>query len=164
VLFAVYNGVAALVAFLLPIVARKTSRKVTHMLALVLGGVGLASVYVIQSPNLLLLSMVGVGIAWASILSMPYAMLTGALPSRKMGTYMGIFNFFIVIPQILAASILGFFVRTVFSGEAIYVLLLGGASMVIAGLVTLLVDDVDDLKEAAAPVAAMPVATKRVAA
>ena len=144
VLFAVYNGVAALVAFLLPMVARRTSRKTTHMLALVVGGLGLASIYVIRDPMLLLLSMVAVGIAWASILSMPYAMLTGALPAHKMGTYMGIFNFFIVIPQILAASILGFFVSSLFGGEAIYVLLLGGASMVVAGLVTLLVDDVDD--------------------
>lgn len=163
VLFAVYNGVAALVAFLLPVVARRTSRKVTHMLALVLGGFGLASVYVIQNPTLLILSMVGVGVAWASILSMPYAMLTGALPPHKMGTYMGIFNFFIVIPQILAASILGFFVRTIFSGEAIYVLLLGGASMVVAGLVTLLVDDVDDVR-AIAQAAATPEVAKRVAA
>lgn len=163
ILFAVYNGVAALAAFLLPAVARRTSRKVTHMLALTFGGIGLASVYAIQDPMLLILSMIGVGIAWASILSMPYAMLTGALPSHKMGTYMGIFNFFIVIPQILAASILGFFVRTVFSGEAIYVLLLGGASMVIAGLVTLLVDDVDDV-QVAAPEVAAPSITKQVTA
>lgn len=154
VLFAVYNGVAALVAFLLPVVARRTSRKVTHMLALLMGGLGLASVYVIRDPALLVLSMVGVGIAWASILSMPYAMLTGALPANKMGTYMGIFNFFIVIPQILAASILGFFVERLFGGEAIYVLLLGGAAMAVGGLVTLFVDDVDDVAAGTPAVAA----------
>src|SRR5690606_22280746 len=81
VLFGVYNGVAALVAFLLPVVARRTSRKVTHLAALMLGGAGLASIYVIRDPMLLLLPMIGVGVAWASILSMPYAMLTGALPA-----------------------------------------------------------------------------------
>ncbi|ARA94357.1 MFS transporter [Rhodothermaceae bacterium RA] len=145
VLFAVYNGVAALVAFLLPALARRTSRKVTHMLALILGGLGLASIYVIPTPGLLILPMIGVGIAWASILSMPYAMLTGALPAKKMGTYMGIFNFFIVIPQILAASILGFFTAELFGGQAIYVLILGGGAMILAGLLTLLVEDVDDV-------------------
>ncbi len=88
--------------------------------------------------------MVGVGFAWASILAMPYAILTGSLPQHKMGTYMGIFNFFIVIPQILAASILGFFVKDIAGGEAIYALILGGASMILAGILTLLVDDVDD--------------------
>jgi len=144
VLFAVYNGFAALVAFLLPILAKYTNRRVTHLIALVLGGMGLISFYFIKDPNLLLLSMLGIGIAWASILAMPYAILTGSLPSNKMGTYMGIFNFFIVIPQILAASILGFFVKTVADGEAVYALVLGGISMILAGFLTLMVNDVDD--------------------
>jgi maltose/moltooligosaccharide transporter len=90
--------------------------------------------------------MLGVGLAWASILAMPYAILTGSLPSRKMGTYMGIFNFFIVIPQILAASILGFFVRGIFGGESIYALVTGGISMFIAAVLILFVTDVDDKK------------------
>ncbi len=141
VLFGVYNGFAAAVAFLLPVVARYTNRKVTHMLSLFLGGLGLMSFYIIKDPNLLILSMLGVGVAWASILAMPYAMLTGSLPQHKLGTFMGIFNFFIVIPQLLAASILGFFVRNLFQGESIYALLLGGASMIIAGLLTLIVED-----------------------
>jgi maltose/moltooligosaccharide transporter len=85
--------------------------------------------------------MVGVGLAWASILSMPYAILAGALPSHKMGTYMGIFNFFIVIPQILAASILGFFTRDLFGGEAVYALVLGGISMFIAAATVMFVND-----------------------
>ncbi|HAG15996.1 MAG TPA: MFS transporter [Bacteroidales bacterium] len=140
-LFAVYNGVAAAVAFLLPVLARYTSRKTTHLIALVLGGLGLISIYFFKDPNLLLLSMVGVGVAWASILAMPYAILTGALPAHKMGIYMGIFNFFIVIPQIVAASILGFFTRHLFDGQAIYALILGGISMIIAGFLTLLVND-----------------------
>jgi len=139
--FAVYNGIAALVAFLLPVIAKRTSRKFTHMLSLVAGGIGLISIYFIKDPNLLLVSMVGVGMAWASILSMPYAILAGALPSNKMGTYMGIFNFFIVIPQILAASILGFLTRDLFGGEAIFALVLGGISMFIAAATVMLVND-----------------------
>jgi len=94
----------------------------------------------------LILSMLGIGLAWASILAMPYAILTGSLPAEKMGTYMGIFNFFIVIPQILAASILGFFVRDVFGGESIYALVAGGVSMFIAAALILFVNDVDETK------------------
>ena len=91
--------------------------------------------------------MLGVGLAWASILAMPYAILTGSLPANKMGTYMGIFNFFIVIPQIMAASILGFFVKKVFGGESIYALVTGGISMFIAAVLILFVNDVDETKQ-----------------
>jgi maltose/moltooligosaccharide transporter len=143
--FAVYNGVAALVAFLIPVLAKATSRKVAHMICLIIGGLGLASIYFFTAPNQLLISMVAIGIAWASILSMPYAMLTGSLPANKMGYYMGVFNFFIVIPQIVAASILGFFVGRVFGDEAIYAMFIGGVSFLIAGLLTLRVHDVDDM-------------------
>lgn len=142
VLFAVYNGIAALVAFLLPVLARYTSRKITHSVCLLLGAVGLASVFLIRDPNWLIVPMIGVGIAWASILSMPYAILTGSLPSHKMGIYMGIFNFFIVIPQILAATILGFLVHDLFNGQAIYALVLGGASLLVAAILVLFVQDV----------------------
>ena len=141
IMFAVYNGFAALVAFLLPVIARYTNRKITHMIALIAGGLGLASIYLFKTPEMLILSMVGVGWAWASILSMPYAILTGSLPQHKLGTYMGIFNFFIVIPQILAASILGFFVKNLFGSHAIYALILGGISMIIAAFLTLMVED-----------------------
>lgn len=141
VLFAVYNGVAALVAFMLPVLAKKTSRKITHLIALSLGGLGLISVYFISSPSMLILSMVGVGIAWASILSVPYAMLAGALPPKKMGYYMGVFNFFIVIPQMVAATILGFLVSSFFDGQPVYALIVGGFSMILAGLLTLKVED-----------------------
>ncbi len=142
VLFSVYNGFAAVIAFLLPVIAKKTNRKITHLIALCIGGIGLISFYFIKEPMLLIGSMVGVGFAWASILSMPYAILTGSLPSNKMGVYMGIFNFFIVIPQILAASILGFLVKHLFGGETILALVLGGISMIAAGFLTLLVDDI----------------------
>ncbi len=143
VCFGIYNLVAALVAFLLPVLASKTSRKFTHMLCLVLGSIGLASIYFITSPNMLLISMIGVGVAWASILSMPYAILTGSIPSDKMGYYMGIFNFFIVIPQMVAASILGYLLQEFFDTSTIHALLIGGLSFLVAGLLTLLVDDVD---------------------
>ena len=90
--------------------------------------------------------MIFVGLAWASTLTMPYAILAGALPSNKMGFYMGVFNFFIVIPQILAASVLGFITSKIFHGEAIYTLVFGGCSMIFAGLMTLIVKDVDEKK------------------
>ena len=143
VLMAVYNGFAAVMAFILVWLAKLTGRKTVHMISLFAGGLGLASFYLIKDPNLLLLSELGIGLAWASILAMPYAILTGSLPAEKMGVYMGIFNFFIVIPQITAASILGFFVRNIVDSEAIYALLLGGASMIVAGIMVLFVDDVD---------------------
>jgi len=141
ILFSVYNGAAALIAFLLPVLAKLTNRKITHLIALCVGGLGLISFYFISDPKLLVIPMIGIGFAWASILSMPYAILTGSLPSKKMGVYMGIFNFFIVIPQILAASILGFLVKNIFAGETIYALVLGGLSMIVAGLLTLMVED-----------------------
>ena len=109
------------------------------MLALIAGGLGLISVYFLSDKVGLLLAMIGVGIAWASILSIPYAMLSGSLPSSKMGYYMGVFNFFIVIPQIVAGTILGFLVNTLFNDEPIYALIIGGISMILAGLLTLTV-------------------------
>jgi maltose/moltooligosaccharide transporter len=141
VLFAVYNGIAALVAFMLPVMARKTSRKFTHFIALSLGGLGLISIYFISNPSMLVVSMIGIGIAWASILSVPYAMLAGALPPKKMGYYMGVFNFFIVIPQMVAATILGFLVSAFFGGQPIYALIVGGISMIVSGMLTMRVDD-----------------------
>ncbi len=145
-LFGIYNGFAALVAFLLPVVARWTNRKITHSMSLAIGGLGLISINLFNSPGLLVISMLGIGVAWASILAMPYAILTGSLPAKKMGTYMGIFNFFIVIPQILAASILGFMVRDLFHGESIYAIVSGGISLFIAAVLILFVNDVDDIK------------------
>lgn len=143
VLMAVYNGFAAVMAFAIMWIAKKTNRKFVHMLSLVIGGISLASFYFIKDPQMLLISELGIGLAWASILAMPYAILTGSLPAHKMGVYMGIFNFFIVIPQITAAAILGFFIRTLFANEAIYALLLGGLSMILAGVFVMFVNDRD---------------------
>jgi maltose/moltooligosaccharide transporter len=141
VLMAVYNGVAALVAFLLPVVARKTSRVATHVVCLIIGGFGLMSIYAFKDPHMLLVSMAAVGIAWASLLTMPYAILSSAVCHKKMGVYMGMFNLFVVIPQILAAAVLGLLVRTVFQGKAIYAIVLGGAAMVLSGLLMAFVKD-----------------------
>ena len=143
VLMAVYNGFAAVTAFLLVWLAKRIGRKGVHSFSLTMGGIGLASFYLIKDPNLLLLSELGIGIAWASILAMPYAILTGALPQNKLGIYMGIFNFFIVIPQITAAAILGFFVKQLFDGQAIYALVLGGASMILSAVLVAFVEDKD---------------------
>ncbi len=139
--FAAYNGVAALVAFAIPPLARWSSPKIAHVICLLCGAAGLVSIYFLKDYHWLLGSMVGVGIAWASILAMPYAILTGSLPPSKLGYYMGVFNFFIVIPQIVAAALLGFIVGRFFGGEAIYALLIGGASFVLAAALMLRVQE-----------------------
>ncbi len=124
--FAVYSAVCFAFSFALPAVAGRLGRKLTHGLCLLMGAIGLLSVAVISSKYPLLLSMVGVGVAWASILSLPYSILAGALPPEKTGTYMGIFNFFIVIPEILAALVFGKIMETLLTNESVLVQLLGG--------------------------------------
>ena len=140
VLFAAYNGFAALAAIAIPFVAGRLGCRACHMLNLALGGAGLVSFLFIRDPAFLLLPMIGVGIAWASILSLPYVLLANTLPAHKMGVYMGIFNFFIVIPQLVAASILGLLLRELFAARSIVGLVIGGAAMIAAGLATLAVD------------------------
>jgi maltose/moltooligosaccharide transporter len=137
VLFAAYNGFAALAAFVIPMLVRRLGMRVTHLVNLCLGGAALLSFLLIRDPDWLLLSMVGVGFAWASILSLPYALLAGSVPSRKMGVYMGIFNFFIVIPQLVIASVLGALLKGVLGGQPIYALAIGGVSFIVAGLCAL---------------------------
>lgn len=132
ILFAAYNGFAAIAAIIIPWVVRRTSLQISHAINLCLGALGYASFFFISDPQWLILSMVGVGFAWASILSLPYAMLADSLPAHKMGVYMGMFNFFIVLPQLLAATILGSLVTHAFDGQAIYALALGAISLVIA--------------------------------
>src|SRR6185437_7569355 len=137
VLMGAYNGFAALAAIVIPLLVRRIGLRWSHLVNLWLGGAGLLSFLFIRDPDWLLLSMVGVGVAWASILSLPYAMLSDNLPAQKMGVYMGIFNFFIVIPQLMAASVLGLLLRLCFHDQPIYALGLGGASLLLAGLFTL---------------------------
>lgn len=132
VLFAAYNGFAALAAIVIAWLARRIGLRATHALNLCLGAAGLLSFLLLRDPQWLLLSMLGVGFAWASILSLPYAMLSDSLPSAKMGVYMGIFNFFIVIPQLVAASLLGFLLKHFFGGQPLWALALGGASLLVA--------------------------------
>lgn len=141
VLFAAYNGFAALAAVAIPLLVRKTNRKITHMINLCFGALGLISFLFIEDPHWLLLAMVGVGFAWASILALPLAMLTSALPPAKMGVYAGIYNFFIVIPQILASSILALVVSKCFGGQPIYAIVCAGVFMIFAAIATAFVDD-----------------------
>ncbi|UHQ19314.1 MFS transporter [Lysobacter sp. KIS68-7] len=137
VLFAAYNGFAALAAVVIPWMVKRWGLRTSHLINATLGGVGLISIALIRDPQWLLLSMVGVGFAWASILSLPYALLSDAVPAAKMGVYMGIFNFFIVIPQLIAASLLGLLLKTFFANQPIYALVIGGASLIVAGLCVL---------------------------
>jgi maltose/moltooligosaccharide transporter len=141
ILFGVYNGVATIYALFLPTIARLTNRKKTHAISLFFGGLGLISMFFIKDPNWLILSMVGVGIAWASILAMPYAILAGALPAHKMGIYMGIFNFFITLPQIINGVFSGPIVKRVFDSQAIYAIIFAGICMFIASVTVLFVRD-----------------------
>ena len=144
VMFTVYSGVSAIAAFLLPMLAKKIGRKYTHLVCLIIGGVGLFALVYIKSPNILLLPMIAVGIAWASTLTMPYAILAGALPPAKMGFYMGVFNFFIVIPQLVASFVMGFVIKDLFHDQAIYALVIGGVCMAIGGIFNLIVVDKDE--------------------
>jgi maltose/moltooligosaccharide transporter len=145
IIFGVYNFVSAIVAFLLPYIAKQIGRRKTHALSLVLGGIGLISIYFMPNKEALVFSMVLVGFAWASILAMPYAILAGAIHPKKMGVYMGIFNFFIVIPQIINALIGGPLVKYVYGDHAIYALVMSGVSFLIAAYLALKVKDSKDI-------------------
>jgi maltose/moltooligosaccharide transporter len=141
VLFAAYNAFAALAAVVIPWMVRRWGLRISHLINATLGGLGLLSMTIFRDPQWLLLSMVGVGFAWASILSLPYALLSDSVPAEKMGVYMGIFNFFIVIPQLVAASLLGFLLKTFLGGHPINALAIGGISLILAGLAVLRVQD-----------------------
>ncbi len=147
VCFGAYSLVCFVVAFLLPPLAHRTSRKMTHAICLLAGSAGLLSVSVITNPTWLLLSMVGVGVAWASTLSMPYSILAGAIPAGKTGVYMGIFNFFIVIPEIIASLGFGWVMNHLLDNNRMSAIIAGGVFLAIAAL---LVTRVKDRAEAAA--------------
>jgi maltose/moltooligosaccharide transporter len=142
IIFGVYNFVAMIYALLLPAIAKKIGRKTTHSVSLVAGAVGLISVYFISDPQWLILSMVGVGVAWGSILAMPYAILAPSLPAAKMGVYMGIFNIFITLPQIVNGIFGGPIVKRVFDSQAVYALLMSGVFLLIAAVSVMFVKDV----------------------
>ena len=144
--FGIYNGISAIYALCLPAIARATSRKIAHAFSLIAGGVGLLSIFFIQDKNMLLLSMVGIGLAWGSILAMPYAILSSSIPAKKMGVYMGIFNFFITFPQIINGFFGGWIVKNIFGGHAIYALVLAGIFMLCAAVSVLYVEDNKDIR------------------
>ncbi|HCQ12482.1 MFS transporter [Flavobacterium sp.] len=146
IIFGVYNLVSAIVAFALPYIAKQIGRRKTHALALVMGGIGLISMYFMPNKEALIFSMVLVGFAWASILAMPYAILAGSIQPKKMGVYMGIFNFFIVIPQIVNALIGGPLVKYVYGNHAIYAIVMSGVSFLIAAILVIKVKDNVDTK------------------
>jgi maltose/moltooligosaccharide transporter len=138
VLFAVYNGVAAIAALaILPVLAKRIGKAKTHALCLTAGALGYASFFLLKDPQHLLLAEIGVGIAWASILAMPYAILASALPQAKLGTYMGLFNIFIVIPQLLVATVMGSITKRFFPTEPIYTMAFAAGVLVLAALAML---------------------------
>jgi len=141
VIFGVYNAVSAVYAFFLPKIATKYGRKNTHAYSLIIGGLSLISIYFITDYHWLILPMIGVGFAWASILAMPYAILAGSIPAKKMGIYMGIFNFFITIPQIINGIIGGPIVKNFYNNESIYAVVSGGVCFLLAALSVRFVED-----------------------
>jgi maltose/moltooligosaccharide transporter len=135
VLFATYNGVAAIAALtLLPFLARRIGKVKTHIIGLLCGALGYASFFLFKDANQLLIAEVGVGIAWASILAMPYAILASNLPQKKLGIYMGLFNVFVVVPQLLVATVMGSIMKAFFPDEPIYTMAFAAAVMALAAL------------------------------
>jgi len=137
VLFGIYNAISAVYALTLPALAKRYGQKITHALSLTFGGIALLSIFFIKDPYLLIVPMIGIGMAWGSILSMPYAILSSSLPAKKMGVYMGIFNFFITFPQIVNGLFGGYIVKYAFGGQAIYALVLAGFFMLFAAAAVL---------------------------
>jgi maltose/moltooligosaccharide transporter len=143
ILFAVYNGVSAIYALVLPHILKKISRKKMHAFALIMGGFGLVSLLFIQNQYLLIIPMVGIGLAWGSALAIPYAILSSSIPPAKTGVYMGIFNFTITIPQILNGIIGGLLVKHVFHNDPIYALVMAGVFLFISAATVFQVQDKD---------------------
>jgi len=156
VLFGVYNIVSAAYALLLPKIVRKSSRKKTHAFSLMMGGLGLISIFFIQNDYLLILSMVGIGLAWGSILAMPYAILSSAIPARKIGVYMGIFNLFITMPQIVSGISGKFLMKYAFSDHAVYGLIMAGGFMILGAVSVLFVQDGKKIQIIETPLIAAP--------
>ena len=144
IIFGIYNAISAVYAFCLPAIAKKIGRKRTHAFSLLAGGLALVSIYFISDPKILLIPMIGIGMAWGSILAMPYAILAGSIPAKKMGIYMGIFNFFITFPQIVNGIFGGPIVKRFYDSQAIYAIVMAGICLFIAAFSVLFVEDKDD--------------------
>ena len=141
ILFGVYNGISAILALSLPLLARKLSKKVTHSIALFIGGISLLSIILFKDSNLLVIPMIGIGIAWASILAMPYAMLANSIPPKKMGMFMGLFNMSITIPQIVSGITTGLILKYLFHDNPVLCIVMAGASFIIASGLSLLINE-----------------------
>jgi maltose/moltooligosaccharide transporter len=141
ILFGVYNGVSAIIAMLLPVVAKRLSKKVTHALALSIGGISLLSFLVFSDPNYLIIPMMGIGFAWGSILAMPYAMLASSIPPKRMGIYMGLFNMSITIPQIVSGIFSGLILKYFFADNPILCIVMAGASMFLGAISALFIKE-----------------------
>ncbi|MNY17115.1 Major Facilitator Superfamily protein [compost metagenome] len=139
ILFGIYNVASAVYAVFLPALFRLIGKKNAHIFSLSAAGIGLLSIYYIQDVQLLIYPMIAVGLAWGSILTTPYAILSNAIPAHKMGIYMGLFNFFITLPQLVNGFIGGYMVKYLFGGHAIYALITAGGFMLLAALSTFLV-------------------------
>jgi maltose/moltooligosaccharide transporter len=144
--FGIYNGVAMFYALLLPAIARRIGRKATHAFSLMAGGAGLISIFFIKDPAMLTFSMIGIGLAWASILAMPYVILSGSIPPGKLGIYMGIFNFFITLPQIVNGLFGGWIIKHLYGGQSIYAIVLAGFFLFCAAISVLFVYDEGDIR------------------
>jgi len=141
ILFGIYNGVSAIIALSLPMIAKRLSKKVTHSIALCIGGVSLLSFLIFSDPNYLIIPMIGIGIAWGSILAMPYAMLASSIPPKRMGIYMGLFNMSITIPQIVSGVFSGLILKYIFGGNPILSIVMAGGSMFLGAIAALFIKE-----------------------
>ncbi len=141
ILFGIYNGISAILALMLPVLAKKLSKKITHAIALFAGGLSLLSFLIFENSDWLILPMIGVGIAWASILAMPYAMLANSIPPKKMGMYMGLFNMSITIPQIVSGIFTGLILKYLFSDNPVLCIVMAGVSLIIGGILSFFIKE-----------------------
>lgn len=141
ILFGIYNGVSAILALTLPLVARRLSKKVTHALALCIGGLSLLSFLFFKDPHMLIIPMIGIGVAWGSILAMPYAMLASSIPPKQMGVYMGLFNMSITIPQILSGITSGLILKYFFADNPVLCIVMAGISMILGAISSLFIKE-----------------------
>jgi maltose/moltooligosaccharide transporter len=141
ILFGIYNGVSAIIALSLPIIAKRLSRKVTHSLALAIGGISLLSILIFKDETFLIIPMIGIGIAWGSILAMPYAMLASSIPPKRMGIYMGLFNMSITIPQIISGIFSGLILKYFFADNPVLCIVMAGVSMMLGAVSALFIKE-----------------------
>jgi len=147
ILFGIYNGVSAIIALSLPIVANKIGRRFTHALALSIGGLSFLSFAIISDPVMLVIPMIGIGIAWGSILAMPYAMLANSLPAKQMGMFMGLFNMSITIPQVVNGIFGGLILQYFFHDDPLNSIIMAGVFMLLGAVSTVFVKDKLDLRK-----------------